>query len=135
MENELALEVSEVSDLIETEPWGFEAQQSFLNAAMRFELPEIGQNPDLCSHALLRCCKKIESQLGRADAPLYDENGKRQYFSRPIDIDILFYGTEEIKSKDLIIPHLYISERDFVLIPLRQIAKRELINAFPLIFN
>ena len=72
MENELALEVSEVSDLIETEPWGFEAQQPFLNAAMRFEIPEIGQNPNLCSHALLRFCKQIERQWGRAEAPLYD---------------------------------------------------------------
>ena len=50
---------------------------------------------------------------------LYDSEGKRIDFSRPIDI--LLYGDEKINTPDLIIPHPRMKERDFVLIPLREI--------------
>ena len=50
---------------------------------------------------------------------LYDSEGKRIYFSRPIDI--LLYGDEKINTPDLIIPHPRMKERDFVLISLREI--------------
>lgn len=145
MEEALSVKVSAVSDILETEPWGFDPGKGeegstkniglFYNAAMRFEIPQAGQNPFLYAHALLDICKRIEKEMGRIERPLYDQEGKRQYFSRPIDIDLLFYGMENIQSNRLIVPHLGISERDFVKIPLRQIAKCNLIEAFPHIFN
>jgi 2-amino-4-hydroxy-6-hydroxymethyldihydropteridine diphosphokinase len=53
------------------------------------------------------------------------------YHNRAIDIDILFYGNERIDTEDLIVPHPLIGERDFVKIPLAEIAKPSLRNAFP----
>ena len=48
-----------------------------------------------------------------------------------MDIDILFYGTEHIDTEDLTVPHPLIAERDFVKIPLAEIAKPSLRTAFP----
>lgn len=110
-----------MSSLIETEPWGFESDKKFLNAAVRFDL---ASSP----HDILRTVKSIERQLGReTKSPVYDSEGKRIYASRPIDIDILLYGDEKISTPDLIIPHPRMYERDFVLIPLREI----LLNQIP----
>lgn len=47
--------------------------------------------------------------------------GERHYQSRPIDIDILFYGDEVVESERLTIPHPKIAEREFVLIPLCEV--------------
>lgn len=104
-----------MSSLIETEPWGFESEDKFLNAAVRFDL---ASSP----HDILKAVKIIERQLGReTNSPLYGTDGRRIYTSRPIDIDILLYGDEKIETPDLIIPHPRMHERDFVLIPLREI--------------
>ena len=73
--------------------------------------------------------------MGRTDPPEYEASGKRIYHSRIIDIDILFYGRETIDTLELTIPHKDIASRPFVLIPLREIARPSLINAFPDIFN
>ena len=51
--------------------------------------------------------------------------------NRAIDIDILFYGKERIDCDDLKVPHPLIAERDFVKIPLAEIAKPSLRAAFP----
>ncbi len=104
-----------MSSLIETEPWGFESDDKFLNAAVRFDLTS-------SPHDILRAIKSIERQLGReTTSPVYDSEGNRIYASRLIDIDILLYGDEKISTPDLIIPHPRMYERDFVLIPLREI--------------
>lgn len=104
-----------LSSLIETEPWGFESDDKFLNAAVRFDLSSSPQD-------ILSAVKSIERLLGReTKAPVYDSEGKRIYFSRPIDIDILLYGNETIITPNLVIPHPRMHERDFVLIPLREI--------------
>lgn len=104
-----------LSSLIETEPWGFESENKFLNAAVRFDL---SSSP----HDILVAIKSIERRLGRkTKSPAYDTEGRRIYSSRPIDIDILLYGDEKIETRDLIIPHPRMHERDFVLIPLREI--------------
>ncbi len=141
MEKAFSVSASAVSEILETAPWGFvpgeeaENEGRFYNAVVRFRLPSAGQDAYLHAHAVLALCKQVERRMGRVERPLYDHQGKRQYFSRPIDIDILFYGREKIVSKQLIVPHLGISERDFVMIPLRQVAKSDLMQAFPLIFN
>ena len=104
-----------LSSLIETEPWGFESEDKFLNCAVRFDL---NSSP----HDILKTVKSIERRLGRETSPpQYDTEGRRIYSSRPIDIDILLYGNETLNTPDLIIPHPRIQERDFVLMPLREI--------------
>lgn len=109
--------LEEVSDVIETKAEGFDGND-FLNACCRIET---GLDP----HSLLRELKAIEASFGRETRPArYDENGARVYSDRPIDIDILLYGDERIDTVELTIPHPRMYERDFVMIPLRQILKK-----------
>lgn len=104
-----------MSSLIETEPWGFKSDDRFLNAAVRFDLSSSAQN-------VLKAVKDIEHSLGRkTSAPAFDSDGRRIYTSRPIDIDILLYGDLKMNTPELTIPHPRMMERDFVLIPLREI--------------
>jgi len=63
---------------------------------------------------LLTLAKGIESKLGRT---LHERNAPR-----PLDIDILFYGDQIIETPKLVIPHPRLEERDFVLVPLAEIA-------------
>ena len=60
--------------------------------------------------------------MGRTSAPLFDEAGKRVYKDRPIDIDILLFGEDKIDCEELTVPHKLMYERDFVMIPLMEIA-------------
>ena len=96
-----------VSAFYETEPVGYDEQPWFLNiaAAGWTTLPP---------HELLNVCKRIEAKLGRTET---FRNGPR-----PLDIDILLYGTLCVDETDLVIPHPRMSERGFVLIPLLEIA-------------
>ena len=71
---------------------------------------------------ILEICKKIERKLGREGVPQYNENGERIYTSRPIDIDILLFGDHKIDCPELTVPHKLMYERDFVMIPLQEIA-------------
>ena len=111
-----------VSSLLETEPWGFESDDRFLNAAVHYELeyPK-GYNPEAEGLMILEICKAIERKLGRTGEPQYDEAGKRIYTSRPIDIDILLFGENKIDCPELTVPHKLMYERDFVMIPLKEI--------------
>lgn len=101
------IEVVNVSSTYETDPVGYTEQNPFLNMV-------ISVMTMLRPHELLAVCLKIELELGR----------KREirWGPRTIDLDILLYNQENIKSKDLIIPHPRMSERAFVLIPLLEIA-------------
>ena len=102
---------------------------------MCYKLPLVGQDADLFCLSLLRIIKEIEFKLGRIITdPIYNEKGDRVYSERTIDIDILFYGQKSIDLGSLIIPHKDISRRDFVLIPLKQIASMELRQSFPRLF-
>lgn len=122
--------VVKVSDLIETEPWGFNADVKFLNCAA-----EVFVNEQVTPLSLLKECKRIEKSMGRDEIVEFDADGKRVYHSRPIDIDILLYGKQCIDNEILTIPHPLMSERDFVMIPLRQIVSGEEKEAFPGVFN
>ena len=99
-----------LSSFIETEPWGFESQNSFLNCVVAFRttLPPM---------ELLGTTEKIERELGRTAK----SNGG-VYHDRIIDIDILLYGNEIINTERLTVPHPLMHERDFVLTPLCEIA-------------
>lgn len=111
-----------VSSLIETEPWGFESDEKFINAAVHYELefPK-GYNAEAEALMILEICKDIERRLGRTGGPRYGEKGERIYSSRPIDIDILLFGENKIDCPELTIPHKLMHERDFVMIPLNEI--------------
>lgn len=91
------------SKIYETPPWGFENQRDFLNAAVAGET-------DCEPLELLEFCKRAEAKLGRVKTV---ENGPRT-----IDIDIIFYGSDEHCESALTIPHPRWRERDFVLSPL-----------------
>ena len=114
-----------ISSMIETEPWGFESDEKFMNAAVMYELelPK-GYNAEAEGLMILEICKDIEKRLGREGGPVFDENGERIYSSRPIDIDILLLGDNRIDCPELTVPHKLMYERDFVMIPLREILEK-----------
>lgn len=119
-----------VSDLVETDPWGFESDEKFMNAVVRYvmSVPRGTSESKEClnGHAdearkILRICKDIEISMGRTENIEYGPDGKRIYHSRIIDIDILMAGDWKIDLPELKIPHPLMQERDFVMVPLRQI--------------
>ena len=69
---------------------------------------------ELAPHDLLAHVKSIEHAIGRRPAA--------RWSARPIDIDILLYGDAVIDTPDLTIPHARMHERNFVLIPLAELA-------------
>lgn len=99
-----------VSQFIETAPWGFDSENSFLNCVAAFETA-------LAPMQLLDMTESTERGLGRTQK---SNNG--HYRDRIIDIDILLYGDNIIVSDRLTIPHPLMHKRDFVLEPLAEIA-------------
>ena len=76
-------EAVNTSALYETEPWGFECKDKFMNQAFTCIT-------ELSPHKVLEECLRIEKELGRVrDGVQFNEEGERIYSSRPIDIDIL----------------------------------------------
>ena len=102
--------VDQVSSFYETEPWGMLDADNFLNIALKI-------TTGLSANELLQALLKIEEQSGRKR----NEN-RAEYESRPIDIDILFYGQAVIQTTQLTIPHPKLHDRRFVLVPLCEIA-------------
>ena len=98
------------SSFIDTEPWGFDSNNRFLNCVVAFET-------DKSSIGVLEITEGIERKLGRTT-----KSTDGVYHDRIIDIDILLYGNEKIQSERLTIPHPLMHMRDFVLVPLAQIA-------------
>ena len=120
-----------LSHIIETRSWGFNGPK-FLNAAVMYRIFRQPVPAEQQAFELLDKIKSIESRMGREGEPVFDpETGKRIYENRIIDIDILFFGDERIDNPRLTVPHKLISERDFVLFPLREIAKPSLKASFP----
>ncbi len=101
--------VERQSAFLETEPWGFDSPNRFLNACVRC-------HTTLTPRQLLHATQQIEHSLGRIQ-----KSANCQYHDRPIDIDILTYDNLHINEPDLHIPHPLMHQRDFVMIPLRQI--------------
>lgn len=126
---------SRLSSLVETEPWGFVSDSRFLNVVVMYELDlDKGYNAEAEGLMILETCKEIERMLGREGGPEYDNDGNRIYASRPIDIDILFVGGSRIDCPELTVPHKLMKERDFVMVPLREIATESIISEFEDIF-
>ncbi len=102
-------EVLRVSLFMETKPWGFVSDNIFYNACVKVDT-------DLTPQELLAATQEIEKALGRTRK---SEGGK--YCDRTIDIDILLYGDITVDDENLKIPHPHMYERDFVMIPLKEI--------------
>ena len=97
-----------LSQIIETEPWGYEQQPRFLNAVAEVETP-------LAARAFLDRLLDVERRLGR-------ERDGRQWGPRTIDLDLLLFGDEQIDEPGLVVPHPHLAERLFVLEPLAELA-------------
>lgn len=95
------------SSLYLTEPVGGPDQRHFLNSVLEAET-------EWMPRQLLRQVQRVERALGRKRITPQGP--------RTIDIDILFFGTSVVQTRDLIIPHPRIAERRFVLVPLNEIA-------------
>lgn len=110
------------SSLIETEPWGFESSNRFMNSVILCETT-------LTPREVLKATQKIERELGRKKKSkaegqksiANDQQPRANYKDRPIDIDILLYDDWQVDEPDLKIPHPLMQERDFVMIPLKEI--------------
>ncbi|MBQ9652507.1 MAG: 2-amino-4-hydroxy-6-hydroxymethyldihydropteridine diphosphokinase [Prevotella sp.] len=105
--------VERQSSLCETEPWGFRSENLFLNAVVMVKT-------QLSPTELLETTQGIERYMGRKP-----NLSPGQYHDRPIDIDILLYDDITIDMPNLKIPHPLMKERDFVMIPLREVLGEE----------
>lgn len=99
--------ITSSSSIYESEAWGVENQPVFLNQVIQVET-------EFSANKVLNDILKIELLLGRI-------RGQR-WGSRIIDIDILYYNSDIIHTDELQVPHPYIQERNFTLIPLVEIA-------------
>lgn len=106
----IAAEVGDIkkeSAVYETQPWGFDDQPWFLNQVIELKSAYAPEE-------LLPRLKAIENKAGRTPA--------EKWHARHIDIDILLCGDLVIHKKELTIPHPRLQERNFVLIPLMELA-------------
>ncbi|MCJ2101757.1 2-amino-4-hydroxy-6-hydroxymethyldihydropteridine diphosphokinase [Methylobacterium sp. E-046] len=90
-----------------TPPWGKTDQPWFLNGAVAVET-------ELEPHGLLDTCLRIEHELGRVR--------EERWGPRVIDIDVLAYEGAAVNDARLVLPHRFVRERAFVLVPLAEIA-------------
>lgn len=97
------------SALYESEPWGFESDNSFINSVICCETT-------LSPHEVLKKTQSIERLLGRTQKSV-----DGHYHDRTIDIDILLYDDLTVNEPDLKIPHPLMRQRDFVMKPLSEI--------------
>lgn len=95
-----------VSSLYETEPWGKKDQPSFLNIA-------VSQQTTLSPEELLALAQAVETELGRMR--------HERWGPRTVDVDILYIEGVERKTPTLTLPHPFMTERAFVLVPLAEI--------------
>lgn len=102
------------SSFIETEPWGFESPNRFLNGVILCETR-------LTPREVLETTQQIERELGKRREHVTERNQRPAYKDRPVDIDILRYDDLMVDEPDLKIPHPLMEERDFVMKPLREI--------------
>jgi 2-amino-4-hydroxy-6-hydroxymethyldihydropteridine diphosphokinase len=103
------IKIKQISSLYLTEPWGVsgQEQEDYYNAVL-------GLETDLGPQQLLSITQAIENEAGRC------RQGRWQ--PRQLDIDILLFGDLELASENLTIPHPYLGQRAFVLLPLLEIA-------------
>ncbi len=110
--------VMRCSNRYESTPWGFRSDTTFFNQALEV-------STDLTPEEVLDTVQQIEEELGRNRAAEQIEKAATgaRYTARPIDIDIIFYGTEVIDTARLQVPHPLLAEREFALVPLNEIMR------------
>ena len=101
--------IEKTSSVYLSEPWGFEHKKYFTNLVVKLKT-------DKSPNKILELISEIELELKRLRT-------SSQYDARTVDIDILFYNNEIIKTENLEIPHPRIQDRLFVLLPLVEIEK------------
>lgn len=106
-----------VSSFYASAPMGPQDQPDFINAVAGFETT-------LTAFELLAFCQQLEQLAKRARL--------RRWGERSLDVDILLYGDAQITEPKLTIPHAGLSERNFVLIPLRELAPKLTIAGLPI---
>lgn len=102
-------QIETVSSPFVSEPWGFDADEWFMN---RLIVLNTALEPD----ALMQQLLMIETELGRERRPNRDG-----YASRPVDLDILYYGNHIINTEWVIAPHPRLHLRRFALMPLCEV--------------
>ncbi len=102
-----AVTILERSGIHETRPQYVTDQPAFLNMVLR-------GTTDLAPKALLAFLQRLEQTLGRKPS--------RRFGPRLIDLDILYYEDQIVNETELVLPHPRIAERDFVLLPMAEIA-------------
>lgn len=107
-QNEKALKIIRTSSLYETQPWLEKDTTWYVNAVIEVKTL-------LSPTELLEECQRIEKQLGR------NRELEGPWGDRTMDIDILFYDKEIINEKDLSIPHKYLHQRAFTLVPMLEL--------------
>jgi len=110
MMDERCGEIVAKSRLYESEPWGFQAEYWFLNQVIVLKTT---LSPD----DLMRKLLSIEKELGRDRSQPHEG-----YVSRPMDLDILYYGSEIIDTQMVTAPHPRLHQRRFTLLPLCDVA-------------
>ena len=98
-----------MSNIYESSPWGVDKQSNYLNQILLVET-------NCTVKSVLVNALKIENIIGR----------KRdvKWSARVIDIDIIFFNNAIVESPELCVPHKYMHKRNFVLIPLNEIASK-----------
>jgi len=114
LERSEKIEIIKKSSFYFSKAYGEETLNDFVNSVIEIET-------SLKPTELLTFCKNIEKLLGRKKIT------PKKYENRPIDIDILFYGDEKFSKKDLVIPHKDLENRDFVLVPLKEICPEKIL--------
>lgn len=105
-------EIQLISKIYETPAWGFEGN-SFLNAC-------ISVSTRFSAEKILKKLLRIETEAGR------QRSGAKNYQNRSLDLDILMMEDEIINSENLVLPHPHMQDRKFVLLPLADIASKEI---------
>jgi 2-amino-4-hydroxy-6-hydroxymethyldihydropteridine diphosphokinase len=100
-----------ISDIVESEPWGFESDNRFMNLGVMLESEEEPQD-------MLQRIHDIERRLGSAS----HRDSQGNYIDRLVDIDIMAIDEIVIDTPDLQVPHPHLAERNFFLEPLMQLA-------------
>jgi 2-amino-4-hydroxy-6-hydroxymethyldihydropteridine diphosphokinase len=105
-----AVRLVKASGLYRSPPWGILDQEWFVNAAAAVAT-------DVAANELLRRCLAVEDEMGRVR--------RQKWGPRLVDVDVLTYRAQTIDTPDLKVPHPFIEQRPFVLVPMLEIAPEE----------
>ncbi len=105
--------IAALSDIVESEPWGFESANCFLNICAAFETADTPLQ-------VLDAMQQIE----RSISPASHRNPDGSYADRLIDIDIVYIDGVQLNTPRLTLPHPHLEDRDFFINPFRQVQSR-----------